>query len=63
MASYRDSFIFYLFTGREDENNHSPLSSTEVKKSWSYISTPSTLPRLYFFMVWGLIKHSDNFAL
>jgi hypothetical protein len=35
----------------------SPPSSAEVKKAWSYTSTPR-----YAFMAWCLVKHKDNFT-
>jgi hypothetical protein len=40
-----------------NEADHSPPSSAKVKNVWSYISTPQ-----YFFMVWCLVKHRDNFT-
>jgi hypothetical protein len=39
------------------EVDHSPTSIAEIKNMWSYNSTTQ-----YVFMVWGLVKHSDNFA-
>jgi hypothetical protein len=42
--------------GREDD--HSPLSSVEVKNAWSYTSIPQ-----YVSMAWRVIKHRDIFAL
>jgi hypothetical protein len=38
------------------EADHSPPSSAHVKNAWIYTSTPP-----YVFMVWRLIKHTDNF--
>jgi hypothetical protein len=40
------------------ESDHSPPSSAEVNKAWSYTSTPQ-----YVFMAWCLVKHRDNFTL
>jgi hypothetical protein len=40
----------------EHKADHSPLSSAKVKKSCSYTSIIQ-----YVFMVWCLIKHSNNF--
>jgi len=37
--------------------DHSPPSGAEVKNAWSYTSTPQ-----YFFMVWCLVKHRNNFT-
>jgi hypothetical protein len=37
--------------------DHSPSSSAEAKNAWRYMSTP-----LYIFMVWCLVKHTDNFT-
>jgi hypothetical protein len=42
-------------SGREAD--HSPPSSAEVKNAWSYTST-----YLYVFMVWYVVKHSDNYS-
>jgi hypothetical protein len=39
------------------EADHSPPSSAEVKKPWSYTSTPQ-----YAYMPWCLVKHRDNFT-
>jgi hypothetical protein len=38
------------------EADHSPPSSTEIKKAWSYTTTPS-----YIFMALCLVKHRDVF--
>jgi hypothetical protein len=35
----------------EREANHPPPFNTEIKNTWSYISTP-----LYVFMAWYLVK-------
>jgi hypothetical protein len=35
---------------------HPPPSSVEVKNAWTYASTSP-----YAFIVWSLVKHSDNF--
>jgi hypothetical protein len=43
-------------TGREAD--HSLPSSAEFKNMWSYTSTPQ-----YVFIVWCLVKHSENFTL
>jgi hypothetical protein len=39
--------------------DHSPPSSAEVEKAWSYTFT---LPQ-YVFMEWCLVKHRENFIL
>jgi len=41
----------------EREADHSPPSSTEVKNTWRYTSTPQ-----YVFMAWCLVKHRDSFT-
>jgi hypothetical protein len=41
----------------EDEADHLPLSSAEVKNTWSCKSTA-----LYVFIACCLIKHRDNFT-
>jgi hypothetical protein len=38
------------------EADHSPPPNAEVKNAWSYSSIPQ-----YAFIVWCLVKHSDNF--
>jgi len=38
------------------EADHSPPSRAKVKNAWSYTFKPP-----YVFMVWGLVKHRDNF--
>jgi hypothetical protein len=40
------------------EANHSPQSSAEVKKAWSYTSTPQ-----YVFIAWCLFKHGTTLPL
>jgi hypothetical protein len=40
------------------EADHSPPTSTEVKKTWVYTSTPR-----YAFMAQCLVKYRDNFTL
>jgi hypothetical protein len=41
-----------------DEVDRSRASSAEGKNSWSYTSTPQDV-----FMMWCLIKNSDNFII
>jgi len=40
------------------EADHSPPSSSEVNKAWSYTSTPP-----YVFMAWSLVQHRDNLTV
>jgi hypothetical protein len=39
------------------EADHSPPTSAQVKKTWTYTSTPP-----YVFMAWCLVKHRENFT-
>jgi len=42
----------------DQEADHSPPSSAEVKNAWSYKSTPQ-----YVFLTWCLVKNRDKFTL
>jgi hypothetical protein len=59
-ASYRmatgGSFAGVMRPGREAD--HSPLSTAEVKKVWSYTSTPQ-----YVFTTWCIVKHRKTLPL
>jgi hypothetical protein len=47
--------LWVKWPGREVD--HSPPSNAEVKKVWSYTSTPQ-----YVFMAWCLVKHREDFT-
>jgi hypothetical protein len=49
------------------ESDHSPVSSVEVKNTWSYAFTSTCLNSVvvikgYAFMAWYLVKHKDDFT-
>jgi hypothetical protein len=55
-ASYPSGALSLRVKGPECEADHSPPSSAEVKKSWSYTSTPQ-----YTFKAWCSVKdHGDG---
>jgi hypothetical protein len=46
------------YTESGHEADHSLQSTSKVKNSWSYTSSPQ-----YVFMAWCIVKHKDNFTL
>jgi hypothetical protein len=49
---------FSLHYRVQNGSDHSPPSSAEVNKAWSYTSTPQ-----YVFVVWCLVKHRNKFTV